>query len=61
MISVAVQNSFGYVEVYDEKNHRLYTKDGELHGYTGGSVSVKCNGWIKTYDEKGNQISSRCV
>lgn len=59
-ISVAVQKG-KTVYVYNERNSQLYSKSGELVGYTGSTVNVKRGSFIHTYDEKGRQISSRPV
>ena len=56
-ISTAIQKG-SLVYVYDEKNHLLWTSSGELHGYTGSSVSIKKGNIIYVYDEKQHQISS---
>jgi hypothetical protein len=55
-ITTAVQKG-NLVYVYGEKNRQLFTKSGQLTGYTGGSVSVKQGNMIYTYDEKGRQVS----
>ncbi|HEC1752376.1 TPA: hypothetical protein R1706_000238 [Campylobacter lari] len=61
LAKISVSGSF--VEVYDG-NRRLYTKPinkkygDALMGFTGSSVSIKEGAFIKTYDEKGNQISA---
>ena len=51
-IAVAIQKGSN-VYVYDESNRVLYTKTGELHGYTGTTVNVRLGGTIYTYDERG--------
>ena len=56
-ISTAIQKG-STVYVYDEKNHQLWTDSGQLHGYTGSSVSIRKSNTIYVYDEKGHQISS---
>lgn len=56
-ITTAVQKG-SMVYVYDG-NRQLFCKPGELHGYTANSLSVKKNGFIFTFDEKGRQISSK--
>ncbi|WP_163499114.1 hypothetical protein [Helicobacter suis] len=56
-ISTAVQKGT-WVYVYDEKNHQLFSKTGELTGFTSNSVSIKRTGWIYIYDEKGHQTGS---
>lgn len=45
MIITAVQKG-SMVYVYGEHNKLLLTKSGELHGYTGSSVSVKRAIWF---------------
>lgn len=40
MIVTAIQKG-GSVYVYGERNRLLFTQSGELHGYTGSSVSIK--------------------
>lgn len=39
-IATAIQRG-SRVYVYDERKHELFSKNGELHGYTGSSVSIK--------------------
>jgi hypothetical protein len=53
-----------YVYVYDERGRQLFTKpvgsgpkDG-LHGYNGGSVSIRQGDYVQTYDAKGYQLAS---
>ncbi|WP_139451645.1 hypothetical protein [Campylobacter armoricus] len=61
-----VSSSGSWVEVYDGSK-KLYSKDinlkrgDALMGFTASSVSIKQGSWIKTYDEKGHQISSHSV
>ncbi|WP_163555415.1 hypothetical protein [Helicobacter suis] len=55
-ISTAVQKG-SHVYVYDEKNHQLFYKDGELTGFTSSSVSIKRSNHIYVYDEKGHQTA----
>lgn len=61
-----VSNSGFYVEVYDGSK-KLYSKDinlkrgDALMGFTASSVSIKQGNYIRTYDEKGKQISSHSV
>ena len=47
-ISIAVEKH-GFVEVYDDKNKRLFHERGELYGYTSNSVSVKKTRWFYLY------------
>jgi hypothetical protein len=55
-IANAVQRGSS-VYVYDEKGRQLTVLSGELHGYTGSSVSIKRGSSIYTYDERGRQQS----
>ena len=41
-----------------KKNVQIMNKSGELHGYTATTVSIKKDGWITTYNEKGVQVST---
>ena len=52
-IATAIQRG-SRVFVYDERKHELFSKNGELHGYTGSSVSIKERNHIYVYDEKGH-------
>ena len=59
MISFAKQDG-GVVFVYDENNHILFSRAGELAGYTSTTVSFKINNnMIQVYDEKGNYKFTR--
>lgn len=60
MSIMLAQERGSFVYVYDENNRHLFTKSGELHGYTSNSVTVKRGSVLYTYNEKGLQISSRC-
>ncbi|MCI7718371.1 hypothetical protein ACEF11_06500 [[Pasteurella] aerogenes] len=55
-ITTAVQRG-NTVFVYNG-NKLLFTQQGNLHGYTAGSVAVKRSGIIYNYDEKGKLIST---
>jgi protein required for attachment to host cells len=56
-ITVAIQEGSSVV-VKDENNNALFRKSGQLHGYTGTTVSVKeSSGSIVTYNEKGREVS----
>lgn len=62
-IGNAVQRG-GFVYVYNEKGHQLFTQsagrgpnDG-LKGYTSGTVNIQRGGFIYTFNEKGQQIST---
>ena len=56
-ISTAVQRG-SWVYVYDEKSSLRTTISGDLHGFTGSSVSIKRGNWIYVYDETGHLIST---
>lgn len=47
------------VYVYDENNNQLWTRNGELQGYTSSIVTIKMGSTLYMYDEKGNQTGSR--
>ncbi len=47
------------VYVYDENNHQLWTRTGELQGYTSGNVTIKIGSTLYMYDEKGRQVGTR--
>jgi hypothetical protein len=56
-ITHAVQKG-PYVDVYNGYS-RLFTKQGDLYGYTSGSVSVlKFNSYVEVYDAHGSRIST---
>ena len=57
MIITAVQKG-SMVYVYGERNKLLFTQSGELHGYTGSSVSIKKGNMIYCYNERGSLIST---
>lgn len=57
MIITAVQKG-SMVYVYGEHNKLLLTKSGELHGYTGSSVSVKKGNTVYTCNDRGSLIST---
>ena len=59
-ISVAIQKGSS-VYVYDDRNHLIFTKIGELYGFTSSTVSIRKGSSIHTYDEKGHQKSSHIV
>jgi hypothetical protein len=56
-IQTAVQRG-NSVYVYDEKGQQIFSRFGELHGYTQSGVSVKYQGLIRIYNEKGIEIRS---
>lgn len=47
------------VHVYDERGWDLFSRLGELHGYTGVTVTIKIGGSLYTLDERGEQINVR--
>jgi len=49
------------VYVYDDRNRQLFTKSGELHGYTSTTVTIKNGYSLYMYNEKGQQVGSRHV
>ncbi|MBO7053086.1 MAG: hypothetical protein J6W27_01505 [Alphaproteobacteria bacterium] len=53
-ISTAVQRG-SWIYVYDENGSQTTTLSGELHGFTGSTVSVRRDGWVYVYDEHGHQ------
>lgn len=59
-ITVAVQQG-KFVKVYDERRRQLFSKFGEVYGFTSNTVSVLEGKWVKVYDEKGRSISSHFV
>lgn len=56
-IATAIQRG-SRVYVYDDRKHELYSKRGELHGFTGSSVSVRDGNRIHVYDEKGRETAN---
>ena len=57
MVVTAIQKG-NSVYVYGEKNRLLFTKNGDLHGYTGSSVSLKRGGTVYIYNERGSLIAT---
>ena len=55
------QQQGNMVRVFDEKNRHLFSKSGELHGYTSTTVTVKEGSSLRMYDEKGRHVGSRHV
>ncbi|MBQ8459901.1 hypothetical protein IJ541_07350 [bacterium] len=47
------------VYVYDENNRQLWTRWGELQGYTSSTVTIKNGNQLYMYDERGTQKGSR--
>ncbi len=60
MIGSALQKG-STVYVYDENGHLLYTKSGDLAGYTGSTVSIRVHNTLYTYDERGRMKYSKHV
>lgn len=58
MIALAVQKG-SQVYVFDSNNHQLFNVQGELVGFTSTTVSVKSNGSIRVYDEKGHFLFNK--
>lgn len=58
MIGTATQKG-SRVEVYDEDGHYLFSKDGELQGFTGATVSVRKGSRVEVYDDRGHYKFSR--
>ena len=56
MITTAVQKG-SYVYVYSG-SRLLFSKSGELHGYTATSVSIKQYSVIYVYNDKGSLITT---
>lgn len=57
MISTAIQDG-SWVRVYGDGNIQLFSRYGQLTGYTSGTVSIREGDYVKTYDAKGVQVSS---
>lgn len=47
------------VYVYDEHNHVLWTRSGELMGYTGACVTIKSGSTLWMMDEHNHTIGVR--
>ncbi len=60
MIETAIQRG-KYVYVYGNGNHLLFSRFGELYGFTSTTVSVKNGKYVYTYDARGSQKSSHFV
>lgn len=58
MIGTATQKGSS-VEVYDESGRYLFSKDGELQGFTGATVSIRKGSSVEVYDDRGNYKFSR--
>ena len=58
MITLAKQDGFSVV-VYDENGNFMFSRSGELVGFTSTTVSIKDGTCITVYDEHGNFKFSR--
>lgn len=58
MIGTAAQKG-SRVEVYDENGHYLFSKNGELQGFTGATVSIRKESRVEVYDDRGSYKFSR--
>ena len=58
MFATAKQES-SQINVYDEKGNFMFSRSGELVGYTSTTVTIKEGPQNKTYDSKGNFKFSR--
>lgn len=54
-----VRQQGSVIEVYNENGNYLWSRNGELVGYTSNTVSIKSSGIIQVYDEKGNYKFSK--
>jgi len=59
LIATAKQDSATRVTVYDEKGSYLFSKSGELVGYTPTTVTIKEGSRNVTYDNKGSYKFSK--
>ena len=59
MIEYAIQRG-NYVFVYGKGDHYMFTKPGELIGFTSSTVTVKSCGIYSTFNDKGHLVSTRC-
>lgn len=57
MIGYAIQKG-NRVYVYDDKNHEITNKDGELLGFSSSSYEVKKDHQINVYDEHGRILKT---
>ena len=58
MIATAKQEG-SKVVVYNEKGKRLFSKSGELAGFTANNVSIKEGSRVVVYDENGKRQFSK--
>jgi hypothetical protein len=59
LIATAKQDSATRVTVYDEEGSYLFSKSGELVGYTPTTVTIKEGSRNVTYDNKGSYKFSK--
>ena len=57
-ISYCIERGGNNVFVYDQKNRLLWSKWGQLQGYTSSSVSIKRYTTIHVYNAKGQCIAT---
>lgn len=55
----SAQQKGGTVFVFNEKGVQLWSKGGDLKGYTGSSVSIQKGSTVFTFNEKGQQTSAK--
>ncbi len=60
MIGYAIQKG-NRVYVYDDKNHEITNKGGELLGFSSTSYVVKNGHQVLVYDEKNNILKTVSV
>ena len=60
MIGYAIQRG-SRVYVYDDKNHELTNKSGELLGFSSASYVVKTGRQVLVYDEHGRILKNYYV
>lgn len=53
------QQKGNWVVAYDENNRELWTRSGELYGYTSSTVTIKREGWLVMYNEKNQETGCR--
>ncbi len=53
------QQKGNIVYVYDENNRELWSRIGELHGYTSNTVTIKQGDVLYMYNEKNQETGSR--
>ena len=59
MAIAMAQQKGNSVYVYDESNRTIFIKQGELHGYTSSTVTVRRGNALYLYDENGRGIGVR--